>query len=193
MITLIIDTSTDRSFVAIAEGTKLLHCEILPQGHLSSRSLLSSIQNGMNHVGISIQAIDRVGVGIGPGAFTGMRVGVATAKGIVFSRQLPLLGFCSLSPFVPQTDGAFVSVIDARMGSAYVLFQEKKGDEIFQKCEPKLVSLNELKGNRLVGPSFQRMGIQGEEVDPNPTVLLKSLLKEEKRLNLLYLRNPYHT
>jgi tRNA threonylcarbamoyladenosine biosynthesis protein TsaB len=66
-------------------------------------------------------AVDRIGVGIGPGGFTGLRIGIATARALAQARDLPLAGVSSLAALAAAAAGErpVVAVIDARRGEVY--------------------------------------------------------------------------
>ena len=197
MLTLLIDTSTERGIVAIADGLDLLFTQELPRGALSSSHLISAIQTGFQRLKKSPHDLKRVGVGVGPGMFTGIRVGVATAKGISFGCGIPLIGFCSLQGFTSEAQGIFASVIDARVGGVYLLLQERKGDKISLIGSPTLSSLEELplklQGcSTIVGPSFQRLALP-EAIEMSPDVAHLAKLVEnsppDAPFELLYLRD----
>lgn len=192
MLTLIIDTSTERGIVAITSDDQILFSQDLPFGALSSKHLLSSIQLAFKTLNISSKDLGRIGIGLGPGMFTGIRVGVATAKGLAFPRSLPLVGFSSLHGFISPKDGPFASVIDARVGGIYCLLQERRGDEIIALGTPYLCDPSHVQHLPVVGPSFQRLNFPNStETSPNVSHLSKIIAETPSSpLEILYLRNP---
>jgi tRNA threonylcarbamoyladenosine biosynthesis protein TsaB len=64
-------------------------------------------------------AIERIAIGIGPGGFTGLRIGIATARALAQARDLPLVGVSSLAALAAPHDGPVVAVIDARRGEVF--------------------------------------------------------------------------
>jgi tRNA threonylcarbamoyladenosine biosynthesis protein TsaB len=66
-------------------------------------------------------AVERIAVGVGPGGFTGLRIGIATARALAQARDLPLVGVSSLAALAAGVDydGAVVAVIDARRGEVF--------------------------------------------------------------------------
>jgi tRNA threonylcarbamoyladenosine biosynthesis protein TsaB len=66
-------------------------------------------------------AVERIAVGVGPGGFTGLRIGIATARALAQARDLPLVGVSSLAALAAGADhdGAVVAVIDARRGEVF--------------------------------------------------------------------------
>jgi tRNA threonylcarbamoyladenosine biosynthesis protein TsaB len=67
------------------------------------------------------EAVTRIAVGVGPGGFTGLRIGIATARGLAQGRDLPLVGVSSLAALAAGAgdDGPVVAVIDARRGEVF--------------------------------------------------------------------------
>ena len=64
-------------------------------------------------------AIERIGVGVGPGSFTGLRIGIATARALAQARGLPLVGVSTLEVIARRLDGTALAVLDARRGEAF--------------------------------------------------------------------------
>lgn len=159
---LIIETSTERALVALAQDDKLLFHEELPFGMRSSNYLLPAIQKAFTATGLSVAHLHSIAVGVGPGLFTGMRVAASMAKGLSLARCLPLIPLCSLSGFISPQEGVFASVIDAHMGGAYLLLQERRGEQIVELSPAQLLPqkelIEQLEGcSSIVGPSFQKL------------------------------------
>jgi len=144
MNVLVIETATERAVIALAdiEGKKVFREERLPVGLRSSDHLVPLVETLLQAQGWSASDLDAVVVGVGPGSYTGVRVGVAVAKAIVFAHQLPLVAVSSLCGFVPEQSGVFAAVVDARIGGAYVQKGESvQGAALFhgapQLCPPE--------------------------------------------------------
>ena len=120
MITLIIDTSTERGIVACVKDNAILFSNQLPFGLLNSQFLLPELHKALKTAKIDVKQLSHIVVGIGPGSYTGMRVGVIVAKTLSFSLHIPLIGVCSLDGFLPDCDGEFATVIDAKIGGVYL-------------------------------------------------------------------------
>jgi tRNA threonylcarbamoyladenosine biosynthesis protein TsaB len=212
MPVLILDTSTERGFVAIVEKLELLLHVQLPFGLQNAECLLPEIQKGLTSTGFSIDQMNYVAVGIGPGSYTGMRVGATVAKTLAFACGLPLVGVCSLDAFVPQNDGEFAAVIDAKVGGIYVQTGKFFQGSLHNLSGPQVLPLNraaEILCNVpvLVTPNASLLRFklekeatpgqwQWQESYPSPITMIKSAeqKKEKKefsldgRLDLLYLR-----
>ncbi|MBA3816325.1 MAG: tRNA (adenosine(37)-N6)-threonylcarbamoyltransferase complex dimerization subunit type 1 TsaB [Parachlamydiaceae bacterium] len=166
---LILDTSTERGFVAILEGLQLLYHVQLPFGMQNAQSLLPEIHRGLAFTGFSINQMEFVGVGIGPGSYTGMRVGATVAKTLTFACGLPLVGVCSLDAFVPLQAGAYAAIIDAKVGGVYLQTGYFGQGVVTELSGPQIYSINEAAEMLLNVPVL---------VTPNATQLRPKLEKE---------------
>ncbi len=120
MISLLIETSTERGIVALFSDEKLLHLVELPVGYQNSAHLLPTIQEAFEKVQVKPTDLKLIAVGIGPGSYTGIRVGAITAKTLAYALQIPVVGICSLDGFIPEMECKFAAVIDAKIGGVYV-------------------------------------------------------------------------
>ncbi|HBK78777.1 MAG TPA: tRNA (adenosine(37)-N6)-threonylcarbamoyltransferase complex dimerization subunit type 1 TsaB [Nitrospinae bacterium] len=94
---LAVDTSTPEGGVALFHlYTKKVRTKRLPAGIRTSRILLPAIRDLMREANAREESIAAVGVALGPGSFTGLRIGLATAKGLVIGLRCPLFGISSL-------------------------------------------------------------------------------------------------
>jgi len=164
---LLIETSTERGFVAIFEGkTLVLHTE-LPIGFQNSTFLLPEVDRAFKVLEMKPSELDYIGVGTGPGSYTGIRVGAITAKTLAFALNKPLVGICSLEGFIPTDDGVFAAVIDAKIGGVYVHLGEKRGDQIEWLSKPEVFPLAE---------AAEVMRVARMIVTPNATMIKNKLI-----------------
>jgi tRNA threonylcarbamoyladenosine biosynthesis protein TsaB len=152
---LLIETSTERGGFALAEAEsgEVLLSQELPPGLNQSKYLMPQLVEALRpfHLPHSLKAIS---VGIGPGSYTGIRIGVAVAQALAYSWKVPLIGVSSLYGFHPATlDGPFAAVIDARIGGVYLLRGVKEGERLIYDGEPKACSLEDV-GEMLKGISY---------------------------------------
>lgn len=116
-----IDTTTDLGSVALYEDDELVLEDSLAVGNLHGESLLPLISQAFDRAAWKPHEVARWGVGIGPGSFTGVRVAVATAKGIIIATGAELVGVTSLDALAEGIDGeVVVSVLAAGKGEAFV-------------------------------------------------------------------------
>jgi len=77
-------------------------------------------------------AVERIGVGLGPGTFTGLRIGISTARALAQSRDLPLVGVSSLRALASGGDGETLAVIDAKRNEAFAALYGAEGEELWE-------------------------------------------------------------
>ena len=112
---LAIDTSTSRSCVAIIEGTNVLYSGFKDGATAHGPSLPALVQEAL-----AVSDVDEVVVGMGPGPFTGLRVGIAFAQSFAFARGISVRGVCSLDAIAAQvTEDDFIITVDARRKEVY--------------------------------------------------------------------------
>lgn len=112
---LAIDTSTSRTCVAIIEGEQVLYSGSLDGATAHGPSLPQLVQEALK-----ISEVDEVVVGMGPGPFTGLRVGIAFAQSFALARQIPVRGVCSLDAIAAQIkESDFIITVDARRKEVY--------------------------------------------------------------------------
>jgi len=142
---LIIDTSTERGIIACVEDGAPLFSMELPFGLLNSQFLLPGLDEALKKANVNVKPLDFIIAGVGPGSYTGIRVGATAAKTLSFAMKIPLVGVCSLQGFIPTVPGKFAAVIDAKIGGIYFQKGElspPKGVVIWDS-EPQIVPLEE--------------------------------------------------
>ncbi len=137
MVALFIDTATERGVVALLEPGKPLYQIELPMGLQNSLTLMPSVQQVLQQVGIKVEDLTLLIAGVGPGSYTGIRVGAVVAKSLSFAVNKPLVGVSTLFGLIPE-DGTFASLIDAKIGGVYVLFGERKEGIITYFSQPQM-------------------------------------------------------
>jgi len=94
-VLLALDTSTDRAAIGLKNGASFTELA-WPAGRSQTTSLLMAIDWLLDMSGLSIDDLKAIAVASGPGTFTGLRVGLSLAKGLVLARDLPLIGIPTL-------------------------------------------------------------------------------------------------
>ncbi|MEO3678678.1 tRNA (adenosine(37)-N6)-threonylcarbamoyltransferase complex dimerization subunit type 1 TsaB [Rheinheimera fenheensis] len=121
---LALDTSTEACSVALQYGDELLTLdEVCPQQH--SKRVLPMVQQLLSQVGLSLNQLDGIVFGRGPGSFTGVRIGVGVTQGLAFGADLPVFGVSTLAAMAQAAQrlhGAtqVIAAIDARMAEVYI-------------------------------------------------------------------------
>jgi tRNA threonylcarbamoyladenosine biosynthesis protein TsaB len=120
------DTSADVTAVAVLEDDRVLVEDSAASAERHAETLLPRIEQCLERAGIALSEIDVFAVGIGPGSFTGVRVGVATAKGLALATGKPLRGVVSLAALAgsalecdPQPELLVAPILDAYKGEVF--------------------------------------------------------------------------
>ena len=157
-ITLAIDTSTSRTSVAVIKDGSILW-----NGHRDGATEHGPALPSLVQEGIKGFAIDEVVVGMGPGPFTGLRVGIAFAQSFALARGISVRGVCSLDAIAAQVNEKdFIVTVDARRKEVYwarykegvrvgepaVNFpSEVSGAQVYADLYPDLLAMAALSGN----------------------------------------------
>ncbi len=123
MSILAIDTATQVSSVAVAKEGRLLS-ELTMQGKLThSETLLPHIESVLKMAATAKEDLEGIAISIGPGSFTGLRIGLAAAKAMSYALNIPLVGVSTLKALayqLPVPGVRLVCLLDAQKGNAYV-------------------------------------------------------------------------
>ena len=119
---LVIDTALEACTVAVARNGAILAAASEPMARGHQERLAPLAQEVMARAGLGFDALDRIGVAAGPGSFTGLRVGLAFAKGLGLALGRPVVGLGVLEALAASARGSGVTagVIDARRGQVYL-------------------------------------------------------------------------
>lgn len=133
---LLLETSSKNCSVAISDGEKLLClCEEVSENYKQSESLHTFVQWALEGAEITLNDLDAVGLGKGPGSYTGLRIGAASAKGFCYALNIPLIAVNSLislvEPFLENGYEYIIPMVDARRMEVYTaVYDGKTGVEI---------------------------------------------------------------
>lgn len=117
-----IETATSIASVGIVGADHVLAAQSLPQGGSHARTLLPLIDATLAAAGIGLRQLDLIAVSIGPGSFTGLRIGLSVAKGLAMATGLPVVGVPTLEAYAHSAaprPGLVCPVLDARKGEVY--------------------------------------------------------------------------
>ncbi|MCA9581599.1 MAG: tRNA (adenosine(37)-N6)-threonylcarbamoyltransferase complex dimerization subunit type 1 TsaB [Myxococcales bacterium] len=131
MRVLAIDTSTEIGSVAVRVDGVLRVDEGAPPRTHHGEVLFGHIASVLDAAKIGLGDIDLFAVGIGPGSFTGVRIGLATAKGLAFAQGKPLVGVPSIDAMGAAVPAPAFSVVamDAFKGEVFAAVYRREGDE----------------------------------------------------------------
>ena len=129
-----IDTASDICGVSILEETSLICKFDKNTGRTHSENLMPMIQQAFHEANLTLSDIDLLVCDNGPGSFTGIRIGIATAKAFHDSLSIPCIGVSSLESFAYsiEKDGLIVSILDAKNDNCYFALYERK-NSIYQE------------------------------------------------------------
>ncbi|MDZ7900804.1 MAG: tRNA (adenosine(37)-N6)-threonylcarbamoyltransferase complex dimerization subunit type 1 TsaB [Arcicella sp.] len=139
-----IDTSTKVCSVALHNDGKLLAINELYTEKSHSGMLTTLCENVIKHVGFSLQALDAIAVAKGPGSYTGLRIGVSTAKGFCFALDKPLIAVNTLEAMAYQVKDFYdethliCPMIDARRMEVYCQILDNEINTI-SEAEAKII------------------------------------------------------
>ena len=149
MLTLAFETSAKAASVALMDGGKLLGESYQNTGLTHSQTLMVMAEDLLKTCGKTAQQVEAVAVAAGPGSFTGVRIGVAAAKGFAWGAEIPCYGVSTLEAMALSLgawDGYVVPTMDARRNQTYTaIFRAEKGN-LTRLEEDMAISFEELKG-----------------------------------------------
>ena len=141
------ETSAKAASVALTEDGKLLGESYQNTGLTHSQTLMVMAQDLLKSCGFTPSQVEGIAVAAGPGSFTGVRIGVAAAKGFAWGAQLPCWGVSTLEAMALNLgihNGYVLPVMDARRAQVYnALFQAREG-KLTRLCPDRAISLEEL-------------------------------------------------
>lgn len=119
---LAIDSTANTSTVALLDGERLLSLFTANTKNTHSETLLPMVKSVLENLNLSVDDIDAFAVSEGPGSFTGVRIGVATVKGLAFGKEKKCIGVSTieaLSENLEGFDGIVCPIMNARRGQVY--------------------------------------------------------------------------
>lgn len=143
-----VDSSAVTASVALTDGRKVIKSEFVNAGLTHSETLLPMIKRVMGEYKIS--DLDAVAVTAGPGSFTGVRIGVATVKGLAFNDNIPCISVSTLEAIACNflcEDCIVCSVMDARRMQFYNAIFEIKNGKAVRLCEDRAISIDDLRND----------------------------------------------
>ena len=133
MTELLLDTSTDLCIIALVVEGQIQSEHVFAHANQLAQNLLPAIQGVMEKSGFPLSALSSIALGIGPGSYTGTRVGAAVAKSLAFGLGIEVKPFYSPLAFLPERGGSFAFLIPTSAGPYFLL---KEGSaSLVQKTE----------------------------------------------------------
>ncbi|MBI5569968.1 MAG: tRNA (adenosine(37)-N6)-threonylcarbamoyltransferase complex dimerization subunit type 1 TsaB [Desulfomonile tiedjei] len=147
MIILAVHSSSPHLGVALTRGEEVLVEQKLPPGREHLENIANLIGDVLRRGHMTLNAVDGLSVAIGPGSFSGIRIGMAAVKGIALALGKPVVGVSSLEIFAWQALKAGetgTAVIDARRSEVYVATFHRTSDTLVSLDEPSLIRAENL-------------------------------------------------
>lgn len=202
MIVLAIDTAGVDCAAAVfdssSETVLARVSETIGRGH--AERLMAMIEEAVTTSGLNLDKVEKIGVTVGPGSFTGIRVGVAAARGLALALGIDCVGVCTLEVLartVPETAAPVLAAINAHRDEVYV--QTFRNGVALD--EPALVTLEDFlsraaaPGTRVIGSAAALISDPEAQTEPDHYPIeivarISAVTKAQGKAKPLYLRGP---
>ncbi|MBI5380039.1 MAG: tRNA (adenosine(37)-N6)-threonylcarbamoyltransferase complex dimerization subunit type 1 TsaB [Nitrospirae bacterium] len=154
MYILALETATSQIGVALVNEGGVLAERAYPPGEPPSLRLLEGVEEVCRAAVVPLEKLDGLAVSVGPGSFTGLRVGMATAQGLAFALEIPIAPIPTLEALawsLPQATGFLCPILDAKQGEVYAAIYRYNPDG----------KLDTLLGERVITPRDLAASIRG--------------------------------
>ena len=141
---LALETSAKAVSAAVSEDGKILCSGYQDTGLTHSRTLMPIVEGILKNTELTLADMDAIAVAVGPGSFTGIRIGVAAAKGLCFAAEKPAIAVSTLAAMarnVAFCDGLVVCAMDARRAQVYNALFDAKDGQLTRLTEDCAISL----------------------------------------------------
>lgn len=213
MFSLLIDTSSNRIAISLNNKDEVVAHRFLDSPKELSSTLFPSILDLFSQLGITSKDLSFLSLGIGPGSYTGLRIGASAIKALSYGLKIPIISFGSLKCFIPEENGPFLSVMDAKSSGLYLLRGIKGQGSVIYKSDPLLLPYDSVQNyldretfvvsphSELIKEKFSSHSIRCDKLldcYPDLAHLAKLVYAKKQnnnfdlfdKLNLLYLRGP---
>ena len=144
---LALETSAKAVSAAVVEHGKILCSGYQDTGLTHSRTLMPIVEHILKNTDLTMADMDAIAVAVGPGSFTGIRIGVSAAKGLAFAVDKPAIGVSTLAAMarnVAFADGLVICAMDARRNQIYNALFEAKDGQLTRLTEDRAIALADL-------------------------------------------------
>lgn len=141
-----VDSSAVTASVALTDGENVINNEFVNAGLTHSETLLPMIKRVLGDTKVS--DLDAIAVTAGPGSFTGVRIGVATVKGLAFEKNIPCISVSTLEAIAynfADENIIVCAVMDARRMQFYNALFEIKNGKAIRLCDDRAISITDLR------------------------------------------------
>ena len=187
MIILAFDSTAKAASVAVCDDDKLLALYNIDNGLTQSELLLPMAENMLKNLKLTFDDVDLLTCAVGPGSFTGVRIGVALVKGIAFGKNIPCVSVSTLDELAESLAGLcgiIVPCMDARRQQVYTATYRGSADGVVKLTPDRAIAISELAEELksydepiyLVGDGYEvaKRGLcaLGVAVTPTPRLLI---------------------
>ena len=144
---LAIDTSTKNLSLAVSKGAEILKYRNRKLQRPLSSSIMPGIRDILKAAGVRLKQLDGFVVGLGPGSFTSLRVGLSTGKGLVFAVNKPVVGISSLDALalgVKENDVQICALCDAKRNMVYACVYHKTASDLRRTGDYTLAEVKDI-------------------------------------------------
>ncbi len=144
------ESSAKAASVALLQDESLLGEYYQNNGQTHSRTLMQMAADLLRNCDLTAKDVDAVAVAAGPGSFTGVRIGVAAAKGFAWGREAPCYGVSTLEAMattVRHMDGVICAAMDARRNQVYNALFEARDGILVRITEDRAIAMDELEAD----------------------------------------------
>lgn len=144
MLTLLLDSCCNRIVLALIRDGQLIAERMPEPHHQAAQQLPILLRDCLSETQLTPKDIGQIVLGVGPGSYTGIRVGIALAQGISFALKTPIIQITSMKAWKPTREGPFMILFDAKSGGFYALEGALKRGKVTYSGNPALLSQEEL-------------------------------------------------
>ncbi len=144
---LALETSAKACSAAVTENGRVVASAFQCTGLTHSRTLMPMVEDMLRNAGLTLAECDAIAVANGPGSFTGIRIGIAAAKGLAFAADKPMAGISTLEAMAMNcigTRGLIVCAMDARRQQVYNALFLSDGKHLARLSPDRPIALSEL-------------------------------------------------
>lgn len=147
MLVLAVDTTSAHGSVAVLDDDALLGLLAFRTAHpRHAENLLPTVEHLLEQVGVALDELDGFAVAIGPGSFTGLRIGIAAAEGLAYALERPVVGVSSLEATAfryRHRRGVLVAILEAYRGEVYAAAYQSDGEVLQAQAEPTCMKVKD--------------------------------------------------
>ena len=193
MYILSLDSTAVAATVALCEDERLLALTTVENGNTHSQTLLPLVESTLAHFDLHPHDMGILACSVGPGSFTGVRIGTSTVKGLGFGTDIPCIGVSTLEALAYNLigfDGLICPVMNARRNQVYNALFECRDGNLTRLCDDRAIALADL-DNELVERNTSPVYLVGDGYELAHAQLTKSAALLRKTPAMLRPQNAY--